>query len=257
MPSFERLQTPRNTFVAAALGPVALCAAMYPFRESLTPATAALAIVLVVVAAAATGQRWGGAVAAVAGALSFDFFLTEPYLTLTIQDPDDVEVTVLLVVIGLAVSEVALWGRRQQDVASARAGYLDGVLEASGAVALRRGTDAQLTDEIARRIAVVLDLTDCRYVAGRPHDTRYAVMHRDGIVERAGRVVEVQRDGLPFDELTVLPVVDGEEVLGHFVLTAASRISRPTSEQCRVAVLLADQVAGGRRTAQDDPGANR
>ena len=44
----------------------------------------------------------------------FDFFLTEPYLRLTIADSDDIETTVLLVLIGVAVTEIALWGHRQQ-----------------------------------------------------------------------------------------------------------------------------------------------
>ena len=41
---------------------------------------------------------------------------------------DDVEAAALLVIIGAAVTEVALWGHRQQSRANRRAGYLDGVL---------------------------------------------------------------------------------------------------------------------------------
>ena len=79
-----------------------------------------------VVAAAATGDRVAGILAAFSGGLSFDFFLTVPYRQFTIADPDDAEVTVLLVLIGLAVTEVALWGRRQQARAARRSGYLEG-----------------------------------------------------------------------------------------------------------------------------------
>ena len=38
--------------------------------------------------------------------------LTEPYARFTITDPNDIEATVLLVLVGLAVTEIALWGRR-------------------------------------------------------------------------------------------------------------------------------------------------
>ena len=37
-------------------------------------------------------------------------------------------------VIGVAVTELALWGRRQQAHAARRSGYLDGVLSAAATV---------------------------------------------------------------------------------------------------------------------------
>ena len=44
----------------------------------------------------------------------FDLFLTQPYGTLAVTNPDDVEALVLLLAVGVAVTELALWGRRQQ-----------------------------------------------------------------------------------------------------------------------------------------------
>ena len=52
--------------------------------------------------------------AALSSAVWFDFFLTEPYNRLTISDQADIETAALLVLVGIAVTEVALWGRRQQ-----------------------------------------------------------------------------------------------------------------------------------------------
>jgi hypothetical protein len=46
----------------------------------------------------------------------------------------------------------------------------------------------------------------------------------------------------------------GPDTLGHFLVTAATRVSRPRPEQRRVAVLLADQVAG---VLDGDPGPPR
>jgi hypothetical protein len=37
-------------------------------------------------------------------------------------------------------------------------------------------------------------------------------------------------------------VLHGDLVLGHFLVTAAADVARPTVEQRKVAVLLADQV---------------
>ena len=55
--------------------------------------------------------------------------------------------------------------------------------------------------------------------------------------------MNVERDGLPTDGETALPVSRGEVILGHFWLNAADAIARPSPEQLKVAVLLADQVA--------------
>src|SRR5262245_36062489 len=99
----------------AAVGmPLLTSAILSSFRDSVTSATAVLVLVVWVVAAAATGDRVAGILAAVSGAVWFDFFLTVPYQRFTINDADDVEATVLLVLISLAVTEIALWGHRQQ-----------------------------------------------------------------------------------------------------------------------------------------------
>ena len=91
--------------------PLLTGALLHPFRADITSATAVLVFVVAVVAAAATGDRAAAVAAAVSSALWFDFFLTVPYLSFTIASADDVEATVLLVVISLVVTEVALWGR--------------------------------------------------------------------------------------------------------------------------------------------------
>ena len=124
--------------VAAVVAPFLTCAVLSTVRDDVTPATAVLVLVVWVVAAAATGDRWAGVVAALASGAWYDFFLTEPYQRFTISDPDDVEATVLLVVISLAVTEIALWGHRQQVRAARRSGYLDGVLGAARAVSDER-----------------------------------------------------------------------------------------------------------------------
>ena len=106
--------------VAALVLPLAVCAVLSVWRDEIASATAVLVLALLVVAAAATGDRLVGVVAALSSGVWFDYFLTAPYHRFTIADRDDVEATVLLVVVGLAVSECALWGRREQARASRR-----------------------------------------------------------------------------------------------------------------------------------------
>ena len=120
--------------VAAILLPIVTSAILAGFREEIPTAAAVLVLVLSVVAAAATGDRAAGLLAAVSAGAAFDFFLTEPYQRFTIEDPDDIQVAVLLVLIGVAVTELALWGHRQQARAARRSGYLEGVLGTARAV---------------------------------------------------------------------------------------------------------------------------
>jgi hypothetical protein len=68
------------------------------------------------------------------------------------------------------------------------------------------------------------------------------VLGRDGSVTRSGLTLDVDRSGLPIDEVILLPVQVGGRQRGYFTLTAA-RVSRPSVQQRRVAVLLADQLS--------------
>ncbi len=234
---------PRLAVAVAAVSPLVVCAVLSLFRGSLTSATEVLVLVLLVVALAATGERLAGLVAALSSGVWFDFFLTEPHGRFTIAKADDIEITVLLVLIGIAVTEVALWGRRQQARASRRAGYLDGVLGTAEIVAGRHEDPQQLIDRVSRELEDLLGVERCRFTPGPVRDPRFAILGHDGAVTRDGRKLRVDRNGLPTDEETAVPVLREGNPVGHFVLTSATRAAFPSLEQRRVAVLLADQVA--------------
>jgi hypothetical protein len=224
----------------AVVVPFAACGIVSSFRDDVANTNAALGLVLIVVAVAATGQRIAGVVAALSSALWFDFFLTEPYNSFTIEDRNDVETTVLLTLVSLAVTEIALWGRRQQAQSSRRQGYLAGVVSAAGAVASGSSSSLVLIEHVETQITNILDIDECRFDTGtgsaRPR------LNRDGSVSRRGHEVRVERDGLPTDEVIELLVEYGGVVRGCFLLTAATQVSRPSLEQRLVAVALADQV---------------
>jgi K+-sensing histidine kinase KdpD len=227
---------------AAAISPLLCCAVLAAFRESITAATAALVLVLIVVAAAATGDRFAGIVAALSAGAWFDVFLTQPYLRFTIKDRSDIEVTVLLVLVGISVTEIALWGRRQQARASRRTGYLEGVLGTSSIIALRDASPEILIDHVASQIVQVLGIDECRFVQGPGPGPQDVSLDHDGQVTRRGYRVNVEHDGLPIDELIHLVVGQGNLVHGQFLLTASTRTVYPSDVQLRVSVLLADQV---------------
>lgn len=224
--------------------PVVVCALSGSMRDRVSTTSAALVLVLCVVVAGTSGQRIAALLAAVSGGISFDFFLTQPYHSLVISDPNDVEVTVLLIVIGGIVTEATMWGLRQESRAARRSGYLDGALRAAENAHSPDMPTTTLVRFTAAQIAEVLGVSACRFVPGPVHDSRLAVLHHDGRVTRNDRTLDVEKNGLPIDGETALEVRRGSDTLGHFVITSASAMAYPTAEQRRVAVLLADQVAG-------------
>ncbi|NYG06564.1 hypothetical protein BJ986_001051 [Phycicoccus badiiscoriae] len=226
---------------ACAATPLALCALVSAAPVTVPLASAAVALVVVIVAASATGIRAAGLWSAVSSAAGFDFFLTAPYRSLAIGRTEDVQVTVLLLVVGLAVTELALWGQRQRAALGRQRGYLDGVLATAESVAHHAGSPA-VTSAVADRIRELLDLDRCEFVASGTL-LPGPVLGRDGTITRGGTRLDVERGGLPVDSIVVLPVRSGAVVSGYFQLTAATHVARPTLDQRRVAALLADQVA--------------
>jgi K+-sensing histidine kinase KdpD len=225
---------------AGLAAPLALAALLVPFRGSFPNTDAALAMILVVVAVAANGYRLAGILAAVSAAAWFDFFLTQPYERFTITRRADIETTVLLLVIGVAVTEIAVWGRRQHAAASRRAGYLDGINATAEAVATGEAP-ADLIEQVSAQLTRVLSLRSCRWqygVAGLGHPPR---LRRDGRVMAGEQVIDPESAGLPQDTETELLVESNGLLQGRFMFTPQPG-SRPSREQLLVAIALADQV---------------
>jgi hypothetical protein len=144
-------------------------------------------MLLVVMAVAVNGYRLAGVLAALSAAVWFDFFLTQPYGRFTITWRTDIERTVLLLVIGVVVTEISVVGRRQHAAASRRAGYVDGICGAAHTVAAE-GSPSAAIDQVAGRLAQLLLLWPCRFrysVAGLGQPAR---LHTTGWSARpAGR----------------------------------------------------------------------
>ena len=226
------------TVLAGLAGPLAVAGVLAPFRATLPATDAALCLVLVVVAVAAGGNRAGGYLAAVSAAAWFDFFFTRPYNQFDISSRDDIETTVLLLAIGVAVTEIAVWGRRQHAAASKRAGYLDGIRAAAQAVA--GGSSGTLTDQVCRQLTAVLSLRACVFQPGMAGIGEPARLVSDGRVTMARQSWDADRDGFP-------PSVDTEllaEAGGSSgaVPDDAAAGARPTREQRLVAVALAAEA---------------
>ncbi len=111
-------------FVAVAV-PLASSLVLVPLRGHVSAANLAVVLVLVVLGVAALGGRAAGVVAGVVTALAFDFFLTVPQGSFTIDRGEDITTTVLLAVVGLVGGELVERARRSHAVARRRQAELD------------------------------------------------------------------------------------------------------------------------------------
>jgi hypothetical protein len=155
---------------------------------------------------------------------------------------------VLLLVIGVAVTEIAVWGRRQHLAASRRAGYLDGISSAAHAVAAG-GSASALIDQVTGQLTQLLSLRSCSFQRGIAGIGRPARLRHDGSVTIGQRAWDVDAEGFPASCDTELLVESGGMFQGRFLMTPAPG-ARPTLEQRLLAVALADQVGAALATSQ-------
>lgn len=121
----QRSVTPRPSiglrgWLIALFGPLAVTVALIPARSHIRTTNVSLVLVVVILVAAITGGRVGAVIAAIGSAFWFDVFFTRPYNSFRINSADDVETTVLLLVVGLVVGEIVLRSREHQRVAEVR-----------------------------------------------------------------------------------------------------------------------------------------
>ena len=136
------------------------------------------------------------------------------------------------------------------------AGYLDGVVAAARLAASGVTSPSEVVELVGRQIGDVLDLDDVpvrRSVPSHPDRPR---LQADGSITWRGRVIDVEREGLPTLDVIELPVTSAGVERGRYLLTSTSAVRRPDRERRQVAVTLADQAAaalnGAARPAVDD-----
>ena len=234
--------------LAAVAAPIATAAALIPWRTQLDTADNALFLVVVIVAVASTGRRMAAATAALVSAVAFDYFLTRPYESFRITRHSDLITEVLLLVVGLAVGELAARGRRHRDAAWQGRHQME-LLHAVTELAATGHDAEEVEAAAAHRIAELLHLRACRF-STRATDKTMARIRPDGRVLVGAEVWSTDDLGLPTRNVD-LPVRSGGWLLGHFILTPTP--GRPVpAERLLVAVAIADQV-GAALAADESP----
>jgi len=226
----------RAAMLAGLLAPLAVAALLIPWRTDVPNTDAALILVVVTVAVAANGHRAAGVLAAASSAAWFDFFLTQPYEHFTITRRTDLETTLLLLAVGIAVTEIAVRARRDHTHLVTETAYVTALHTTAELIVSGRSAPA-VTEHVAAYLNAVLNLQACRYEEGvfLGHPPR---LETDGSLTRAGARWDLDRLGLPGGEFELL-VRGGGHVFGRFMLTGQPATA-PSLDARLVAVALAD-----------------
>ena len=229
----------RVAVTAAVLLPLAVAAALLPLRSSWSNTNVALVLVVAVVAMAAIGNRLAGALAAVSAAAWFDFFFTVPYDRFTITRAADIRTAVLLLVVGVTVSQLAARARRLKVITITDARYLAEIHDTAELAQTARSPDV-VVDRVREQLIGLLDLAGCRFEYGAllGHPPR---LEPDGTVMAGHHRYDVEESGLPREEIELRTFGHGQ-YYGRFML-APKPESRPSRQARLVAVTLAGQAA--------------
>ncbi len=221
-----------------ALGPIVVALILVPVRTELDNANLALILVLVVVIAAIIGGRRAGATAAIVATLSFDFFLTQPYLSLKIETSDDLETALILLGVGLLVGAVASRGRRSERERERAADAIARVHRVADQIARGASID-EVVDSVTHELRTLLALQDC-WLEFPPFVYVMPRLERGGSIEGSehhwfGGGVALAEDGVE------LAVLERGLPIARIVLIGDPEHS-VTIEERVVAVALSDQL---------------
>ena len=245
----RNLTRDQAAFAAAMAAPVAAAAILLPWRSSWSNTNVALLLVVVVVAVSAIGNRYAGALAAVGAAVWFDFFFTLPYERFTISSSADVTTFILLLVVGVAVSQLAARARHLKVVTITDANYLAQIHESAALSQSARSPDV-VVEHVREQLIGLLGLRDCRFEYGvlMGHPPR---LQQDGTVMTRNGRWDVDLSGLPAEEVELRTFGNGQ-YYGRFMMTPKPG-AKPSLQARLVAVTLADMAGRALATTGASP----
>jgi hypothetical protein len=149
-----------------------------PLRALTSASNLAFAFLVLTITVAEVGGRAAGLATAVVSALSLNFFLTEPYLTLTISRFDDIVAFVALAVSGLIAAAFGRRRTRSSELLGQARGDIQALERLASALTPAGSLEAMLEDvrRAFRLEGLVLRRANERVVAAAPadHATRAA-----------------------------------------------------------------------------------
>lgn len=225
--------------VAAAVSlPIAFGASLIPLRDHISQSISLLMVLPVLVVALLAGRRLG-TVAALAAAATYDVFHTEPHYRPTIDDPDDIVETIVLLAIGITIGYLAESAQRAVHAARVRREELAAVTNFIQHIGTAIAGE-ELVEHAGNSIVSVLDAHDCVW---RPDykGTASPVLQPDGSLQSALPGSDGEGGGtLP---LTIeIPVGHPPTEYGRFVVRTNRRASVSLEER-RAAATIATTLS--------------
>ena len=224
--------------VIALVAPIVLALILLPLRREAPVASVALGFAVLVSLLGAIGTRMTALIAAVSAAVCYDVVFTQPYGSIVISHPQDIETTALLLVGGLIVGQLSARNRRNRGIAvqqSKDLAHIQAIAELMAAGAAPN----EVVDAVAQELRSLLGLRDCRFETSRP-DRPGPTIDRNGNVSWGRIWWGVDTLGLPGKEITI-DVEHNQRRMGRYVLIAepGTKVRR---DQLLAAVTLAEQA---------------
>jgi len=160
-------------------------------------------------------------------------------------DTDDIETAVLLLVVGLIVSQLAARARRLEVITVTDADYLRRIHETAGLAQATSSADA-VVEHVRHQLTELLALRGCRFeygtLLGQPPR-----LEQDGTVAVGRKHGDVDAGGWPEGEIELRAYGNGH-YFGRFMLDPTPGTVPPLKARL-VAVTLADQAGAALDTA--------
>jgi hypothetical protein len=185
---------PELAVAASALAALAVAFALVTVRGEVHSEAIALVLAVTVAVAGRCGGRSGGIAAALTAATAFNFFHTQPYPSLKIDNADDVLTTVLLLVVGLVVGGLS---SRVDDVRRAPDSAVTRVLTVA-----MEGDHADVESSVRAELLTVLDLRECWFETGQ---VDLPALASRGRIPDGGIAISVDAPGRHFGHLVCIP----------------------------------------------------
>lgn len=244
--------------ISIAGGPIAALLAaglLGGVRDDVGSTNVALLLAGIVVLAALAG-RTAGIVTALTAAMAFNYFHTVPYRSLRISGGRDIATVILLAALGLIVSEIGAW-RRRNTATTHRLLETAHALEHAAALTAGGAGSEEVFAVVRNALTASLGLRECRFEPATAGSASTMVTDPITVLPRTGALVgQTMRMGRYGFELpssgAALEVVHNGTILGRIIIVPDAHQGSALEDR-RAAIALADlyAVALGQAAADD------
>ena len=223
-----------------AVGAILAGAALVSVRDHFAAVNVVLILVLFVLIGAVIGGRVAGLVSAAAAAVSFDFFFTQPYNSLKIDSAQDIETTVLLLVVGVTIGEIVVRADRIRTAVTGGRRELTRLHRVARLAANGEAVE-DLISAVAAELTATLELSRCSYEL-IPFVGTYPRLEQSGAISGAN-VARYTKNGYELPPQGVeLPVIVNDQIVGRFVMIPTPGVGVSVDRRM-IAITLADQLS--------------